>query len=156
MRPYDRRLPDGDVDATIVVDDATGAPVVGARVAMYEEDVDAGETRYDVVVAEQATDRFGVASLEIPDDGLRGHFVVVARGYAPVHEFGRLPAAARLRRGIRIVARVADNDDLPVAGARVEAYPADGCPHAPALSTYVTACASRRSRRLRGRARGRL
>lgn len=138
VRPYDRRLPDGDVDATIVVDDATGAPVVGARVAMYEEDIDAGETRYDVVVAEQATDRFGVASLEIPDDSLRGHFVVVARGYAPVHEYGRLPAVVRLRRGIRIVARVADPDDQPVAGARVEAYPADGCPHAPTLATQVT------------------
>lgn len=138
VRPYDRRLPDGDVDATIVVDEATGAPVVGARVAMYEEDVDAGETRYDVVVAEQATDRFGVASLEIPDDALRGHFVVVAPGYAPVHEYGRLPAVTRLRRGIRIVARVVDPDDRPVAGARVEAYPADGCPHAPTLATYVT------------------
>ena len=137
VRPYDRRLPDGDVDATVVVDAATGAPVAGARVALYEEDIDAGARAYDVVVAEQTTDAHGVASPEVPAGVVPGHWVVVAPGYAPRHAFGRLLPRVRLERGIRIAVRVLDPDDRPVAGARLEAYPADGCPHAPTFATYV-------------------
>lgn len=153
-RPWDGFLPDpdqglGDEEDGVpasewyglrVLDAATGRPVPGARWVRTPERGTGGDLRADAVMQVAVTDAEGIARMEsLPwrwkDDC---HWLVLAEGYAPAHEYATIPETeVLLRRGRPFRGALLDPLGRPVAGGSVEYL--GGCSHGTAALRATTA-----------------
>ncbi|MGE0191398.1 MAG: carboxypeptidase-like regulatory domain-containing protein [Planctomycetota bacterium] len=119
-----------DVFAVRVVDAETREPVVGARWVRTPEWIAGWRRWHDAVLSMAVTDALGVASVPVARDAWTSdsHWIVLAEGYAPHHEYGVVPEAqVELHRGQILRGVVRDILGRPVVDARVDVL--GGCSH---------------------------
>ncbi len=152
-RPWEGFLPDpdqglGDEEDGVpasewyglrVLDAGTGRPVQGARWVRTPERGTGGDLRADAVMQVAVTDAEGIARMEsLPwrwkDDC---HWLVLAEGYAPAHEYATIPETeVLLQRGRPFRGVLLDPLGRPVAGGSVEYL--GGCSHGTAALRATT------------------
>ena len=113
-----------------VLDAATGRPVPGARWVRTPEAIHEGNLRHDAVMAMAVANGDGIARMR--SEGWRNvgdsHWLVLADGYAPAHEYAVVPETeVLLERGQPFRGVLLDPMGRPAAGGVVEFL--GGCSH---------------------------
>jgi hypothetical protein len=142
VRPWSGVLPDPQQSnreesewlAVRVLDADTGAPIAGARWVRTPERIASWRLHHDVVMQVARTNSDGIACMAAQERAWKDecHWVVMAEGYAPSHDYATRPEPlVRLERGVMVRGRVLDPFGRGVA-ALVEYLV--GCSHGTAAA----------------------
>jgi len=140
VRDYDGILPGTDdedgIHATLVVDARTRAPLPGATLRLYREQIEPFAT-VAPFVAEFRADRHGIIVVPWEERFFSCHWVYDHPGYAAQDEYAYIPDLVELVRGRDVRGRIVGAPE----GVEVEYFV--GCPHSPAVRRAVTDGAGR-------------